>query len=141
MPVALPRSGPLTGQLKGNSQRTQVAPPSSKALPFLPSHLPQPTAQPLIEFLEDRGRVGQRKVGRPAAAEAVDRSYPPLHRDGQLREVRRRKRSLARLWALGSILTLTLPPRLKKPNPSKVRRVARSTADLSRLTAASGVAR
>ena len=52
----------------------------------------------------------------------------------QRREVRRRMRSSAPLRALGSILTLTSPPRRKKPNPSRVRFVARSTADFWRLT-------
>jgi hypothetical protein len=47
----------------------------------------------------------------------------------QLRAVRSRRRSLTRCRAFGSIRTLTSPPRKRKPNPGKVRLLARSTVD------------
>src|SRR6266540_3213661 len=80
-PVAPARACPLTGRSLGDTERTQVAPPRSGAPPFLPTHLPQPPAQPRVEPFEGVRRVGVREIRRPADREAVDRPDAPFHRD------------------------------------------------------------
>ena len=52
----------------------------------------------------------------------------------QRREVRRRGRAFRRCFAFRSSLTFTLPSRLKKPKPSRPRRVAGATPLFSRFT-------
>src|SRR5262249_60703468 len=80
-PAALARAGPLPGLLVGDAERSQVAPPCLIALPLLPAHLPQPSAEPFVEPLEYGGRVGQCEVGRPAGRVAIDQPDPFLDRD------------------------------------------------------------
>ena len=80
-PVALPTGRPLAGLPIWDTERPEVATLGATGLPFLPADLPQSTAEPLIELIEHRGRLGQSEVGGPTREEPVEEGEPGRHGD------------------------------------------------------------
>jgi hypothetical protein len=109
-PVALARAGPLAARSLGDPERAQVAPPRAVALPLLPAHLPETSAEPLVEVCEGRGVSAYAKYAVQPTVKRLSSRIRRSIETPRRREASSRNRSLARAgFRIDSHLDLTVP--------------------------------